>query len=225
MSSQIQKTAAAQFEQFSRFAADALMHGNTKAIARSGELLRGADGPRKINVTTDDKVYALRRSQVNKEANDTTRALFKKTVIDIFGGEARVPDSVWKAMNMKDFDAGKPLTARRIYKVKEAVNLETAKLRQANMWLKSVLLPTGKTLSDDQYMQAKGIIAKYANSLKNVDQNVRKYIIERLIDIVADPKLGSHAADLFALIPWDLESLRTFTLDDVREMAPQSLLG
>ena len=224
MPSAIQQTAARQFEQFSRFAADSLMKGENTAVAR----LAGTSGTSeviKVTVTTDDKVRMLRRSQDNKNANDATRALFKKTVIDMFGGESRVPDSVWKAMNMKDFNAGKPLTARRIAVVKSAVQNEMTKLRHADVWLKNVLPHTGKTLSDAQYTQAKGIIAKYGNTFWRADQNVRRHVIERLIDLVADTKLGPHADDLFALIPWNMEELRTFTLEDLREQTPDKFLS
>ena len=224
MPSAIQSTAVTQFEQFSRFAADALMKGDKTAVAR----LDGAPGTSQVihvTVTTEDKVRMLRRSQDNKNANDATRALFKQTVIDMFGSESRVPASVWKAMNLKDFDAGKPLTARRIAMVKSAVQTEMNKLRHANMWLKDVLPHTGKTLSNDQYTQAKGIIAKYGNTFWKADQNVRRHVIERLIDLVADPQLGKHADDLFALIPWNLEELRTFTLEDLREQTPDKFLS
>ena len=97
-------------------------------------------------------------------------------------------------------------------------------MRQADQWLRGALTHTPTKLNNEQKQQATRILARYGNSLWRADEKVRGYIIDKLIDMVADPKLGRHADDLFALIPWDLESLRTFTLDDVREMAPQHLL-
>ena len=213
-----------QFLQFTEFASDAIRNGDTKAIARKG-VDSGIPGVAEITSTTDDKVYAIRRSQANKTANNTTRTMFKKAVAEIFGGESKIPDSVLAAMNMKDFDKGKPLTARRIMAVKNAVDKERGKMRQAGLWLAKALTSYRPgTLSAEQKQQAKRIIAKYGNSLRKAGENVRGYIIDKLINIVADPKLGPHAEDLFALIPWDLKSLTTFTLDDVREQAPQRLL-
>ena len=135
-----------QFEQFSIFAADAMMHGNTKAIARTGAQLVGPDGPRKIEVTTDDKVYAFKRSQVNKDANDATRELFLKAVADTFNGKQNIPPSVLKALNMKDFNAGKPLTARRIEAVKAAIQDVNNRLRAADQMLADALPRNGLVL-------------------------------------------------------------------------------
>lgn len=212
-----------QFKQFTDFAAEAMLKGDMKAIARQGDAT-GIPGVTKITSTTDDKVFAFRRSQENKTANNATRATFMKAVAEMFDGEAHIPESVLDAMNMKDFDKGKPLTARRIIAVKTAVDMERTKMRQADQWLRGALTHTPTKLNNEQKQQATRILARYGNSLWRADEKVRGYIIDKLIDMVADPKLGRHADDLFALIPWDLESLRTFTLDDVREMAPQHLL-
>ena len=40
----------------------------------------------------------------------------------MFGGERNIPDSVKDAMLLKDYDRGKPLTARRILAVKAAID-------------------------------------------------------------------------------------------------------
>ena len=39
----------------------------------------------------------------------------------MFGGEANVPKSVKSAMRLQDYDQGKPLTARRIIAVRDAI--------------------------------------------------------------------------------------------------------
>lgn len=224
MPTPLQITASTQFKQFTDFALGEIMSGNSKAIARQGDAST-MPGVLKITTTTDDKAFAIRRSQDNKNANDATRAMFKKAIADMFGGESRIPESVLNAMNMKDFGSGKPLTARRIIAVKRAVDMEQTKLRQANQWLTNALRHSPAQLSDDQKQQATRIIAKYGNSLWKAGANIRGRIIDKLIDIVADPKLGPHADDLFALIPWKLEKLSIFTLDDVREQAPQKLFA
>ena len=55
-------------------------------------------------------------------ANDRTRKLFRNAVVEMFGGEAKIPASVRKAMLLVDYDEGKPLTARRIMAVKNAID-------------------------------------------------------------------------------------------------------
>ena len=224
MPTPLQITGSKQFKQFTDFALGEIISGNSKAIARQGDI-SATPGVLKITTTTDDKAFAIRRSQENKNANNATRAMFQKAIADMFGGETHIPKSVLDAMNMKDFGSGKPLTARRIIAVKHAVDMERTKMRQANQWLKTALQHSPAQLSDDEKQQATRIIAKYANSLWKAGENVRGRIIDKLIDIIADPKLKPHADDLFALIPWKLEKLRTFTLADLREQAPQRLIG
>lgn len=81
----------------------------------------------------DRKMFALTRSQTDKVhkwlrtddecmVNDLTRAFFKEAVSDMFGGESKIPESVKKAMQLSDYDCGKPLTARRIMAVKNAID-------------------------------------------------------------------------------------------------------
>ena len=229
-----------QFEQFSIFAADAMMHGNTKAIARTGAQLAGPDGPRKIEVTTDDKVYAFKRSQVNKDANDATRELFLKAVADTFNGEQNIPPSVLKALNMKDFKAGKPLTARRIAAVKAAIQDEDLRLRAADQMLADALPRNGfvlktqpnvtlqpyqKFISSEEYEKAQKIVAKRANTLNSLARGTRNRIIGILMEMILKPEFAPHADELFNLIPLNPKELNHFTLDDLREMAPASLLA
>lgn len=79
----------------------------------------------RLGDTTGDRAggfSALFRSRANKEANDTTRELFRSAVAEMFGGEDNVPESVRAAMKMEDYGKGKPLTARRILTVKAAVD-------------------------------------------------------------------------------------------------------
>ncbi|MBP5671743.1 MAG: hypothetical protein J6X49_05095, partial [Victivallales bacterium] len=48
------------------------------------------------------------RSSEMKAANDEARALFLKTVADMFGGEKYIPDLVRDNMKLEDFGKGKP---------------------------------------------------------------------------------------------------------------------
>ena len=138
----------AQYVKFVQFAQrqDDAVHSTV--IARvSGE--GGALDGRAITEATGDKVAPwTRRSQGKKDANNIARELFRQSIVDMFGGEDRIPESVRDAMLMKDYGRpdrplGKPLTARRIMAVKAAVDvflgrvapaLEQAKMNAAHLY-------------------------------------------------------------------------------------------
>ncbi len=65
---------------------------------------------------------AIFRSRADKAENNVTRELFKSAVAEMFGGEDRIPESVRDSMKMNDYGKGRPLTARRILAVKEAID-------------------------------------------------------------------------------------------------------
>ena len=65
---------------------------------------------------------AFRRSDTAKDANDAARDAFQDAIIEIFGGNDKVPQAVQDAMKLDDYGKGKPLTARRINAVKDAIN-------------------------------------------------------------------------------------------------------
>ena len=92
-----------KFVQFAQQQDDAV---NSKVIARvSGE--DGALDGRTITAATNDKVAPwTRRSHGKKDANNIARELFRQSIIDMFGGEDRIPESVKDAMLMKDY--GRP---------------------------------------------------------------------------------------------------------------------
>ena len=77
-----------------------------------------------IDFAKNDSVHNWTRGSEQWEVNDRTRGIFKASIASMFGGEARIPESVRKAMIMDDFDCGKPLTARRILAVKAAIDAE-----------------------------------------------------------------------------------------------------
>ena len=67
--------------------------------------------------------YVLRKTG-EKTVNDSTRAIFRNAVAEMFGGEAKIPESVKKAMLFGDYGDGRPLTTRRIMAVKDAIDAE-----------------------------------------------------------------------------------------------------
>ena len=121
----------ATFKAFTDFATKNVEAGNSKAIARaSADVQTGPLTGRSITAATTDSVRGLFkwfRKPDDKAANDATRKIFRDAIIDMFGGESKIPASVKKAMIMGDYDKGKPLTARRILAVKAAIDANVFK--------------------------------------------------------------------------------------------------
>ena len=114
-----------QFDSFVGFAQKAMADGSSKAVARADAVVQGTNGGYATRTITaaPDKVFKLSRSITDKAKNDLARTLFQKSVAEMFGGEGNIPESVKEAMLLKDYGAGKPLTARRIMAVKHAIEL------------------------------------------------------------------------------------------------------
>ena len=113
-----------QFQNFVNFATERTQAGKGKSIAQidNGNIRLGA---RAISPAKSDGVggfSALFRTRSRQNTNDLTRELFKNAVIEVFGGESKIPESVKTAMKMQDYGKGKPLTARRIMAVQEAIH-------------------------------------------------------------------------------------------------------
>lgn len=111
----------AQFKQFVGFAKD--VGGRT--IVQTG----GATDEGQMQVqakSTSDFIGNIGRGKASRDVNDDVRALFKQTVLDMFGvtDERNLPPAVRKAMNLRDYGKGKPLTARRIMAVNAAITKE-----------------------------------------------------------------------------------------------------
>ncbi len=109
-------------DQFNAFVNFADSSSSGTAIAGLGDK---SEGTREIKARTGDFVGNVGRRFFTKNvtANNEAREVFKQSVIDIFDGDERkIPLSVKKAMLMGDYDCGKPLTARRIKIVRDAIN-------------------------------------------------------------------------------------------------------
>lgn len=140
----------AQFRNFLDFANNEIQTNGKKgktSVAQVTTLTAGLEA-RTITANAGDKVGKWSRSQEMKDANNLTRQVFKEAVAEMFGGEKNIPKKVLDAMNLRDYDKGKPLTARRILAVKAAVDKEiTAVFKTANAerlaldkgWFKSEL--------------------------------------------------------------------------------------
>lgn len=225
--------AEAQFDQFVSFAEKAMKEGNTKSIARSGGSVEAMPVVRSIASTSDDKVYALRRSAANKAANDATRTMFRQSIAQIFGGEANIPEPVLKVMNLKDFDAGKPLTARRIMAINEAVRIEQPKIAGATVLISNAIAslnaetmrrsigtngsssPAGAQilLSADQKRLAAILFLRYAEKY-GLDRKNEQLLAANIVRIISNPKLASQADHYADRIARDIASFRDFELGD-----------
>lgn len=115
----------ADFLRFAKFAADHVNESKGNKIAR----LPGA-GEHDIKVGTDDKVRAFWRWQSSKDKNNEVRTLFRDTILGMFGKTKidDLPPEIVAVMKKKDYGVGRPLTARRISQVCEAVKRHSAKL-------------------------------------------------------------------------------------------------
>ena len=105
------------FNAFVKFAQNSFVTNDKTAVARF-EVGGAPLGGRLIVAANPqfDKVGKF-RNQIQKDLNNEIRTAFRNAIINMFGGESRIPDSVKDAMLLKDYGKGKPLTARRIMAV------------------------------------------------------------------------------------------------------------
>ena len=135
------------FKSFVDFAKQRVNANDAKAIA-DAKFQKPLGGRTVLAVTQSltDEVHKWTRTNEEFAVNDRTRALFKKAIVNMFGGESKIPASVKKAMLLGDYNCGKPLTARRIMAVKAAIDADgTAKARSARIQLETFQSPEVKT--------------------------------------------------------------------------------
>ena len=140
------------FKSFVDFAQNRLGENQGKAVADARIKKFNGEEVLTIAHAKTDEVHKWLRTGDECDVNDRTRAIFRAAVVNMFGGESKVPESVKKAMLMEDYDKGKPLTARRILAVKAAVDADgTAKARSATIRLETLDDP-----ANEAAMLAKG---------------------------------------------------------------------
>ena len=97
-------------------------------------------------VTASLKQDPLDGRQIMALKTSRTDSVFRNAVADMFGGESKIPAEVKKAMLLSDYDSGKPLTARRILAVKQAIDANgVAKARSARIQLETFRSPEVRT--------------------------------------------------------------------------------
>ena len=114
------------FKTFADFAQHHVDANDAKAVAAVSTRVNQLDGRvvGTLSKSKTDEVHKWLRTNDEYAVNDRTRQYFRSAVADMFGGEAKIPASVKKAMLLGDYDAGKPLTARRILAVKAAIDAD-----------------------------------------------------------------------------------------------------
>ena len=150
------------FQNFVDFAKIRNTMGDKTAIARvttGVNVAEGALAGRTITASDTDSlrgIFKWFRSADDKAANDATRKIFKDAIIDMFGGESKIPEAVKKAMILGDYDKGKPLTARRILAVKAAIDASgTKEARTDKLRLETFQSPAvEKAARDMGYMKS-----------------------------------------------------------------------
>ena len=208
----------ATFKAFTDFAQAKVDAGQNKAIARaSAGVATGALAGRTITAASTDSLrgfFKWSRSSDDKAANDATRKLFRDAIVDMFGGESKIPAAVKKAMLMADYDCGKPLTARRIMAVKAAIDADgTARARSENIRLETFVSAEVKTAALELGF-TKGELPKLARAAHFYAQATDLNEMDAM-HAVADP--GSKANRLMQYGGRFLESAQNFA-DGLRLM-------
>ena len=160
------------------------------AVARGTVEESGKLSARTITATKSDKAYALIRSNSEKLANDGIRTLFRNAIIDMFGGEEKIPKSVLDAMKLQDYGKGRPLTARRILAVKNAIDMSGVTKQMA--FAESISKFSGKDMETAALAKgySKGELPKLASAV-NLYAQAKGCSESEALDAVAAP--GSKA--------------------------------
>ena len=117
----------ATFRAFTDFAAHAKSGSTFAQISGEKNEAAGSSplaGRTIVAKTSFDFIGNVGRFETSRDVNNKVRALFKQAIADMFGGPEKIPPSVQDAMKLEDFGKGKPLSARRIIAVKNAIDAD-----------------------------------------------------------------------------------------------------
>ena len=117
-----------------------------------------------------DFIGNIGRFADKKEANNAVRALFRQSIIDMFGGESMIPASVKTAMRLGDYDKGKPLSARRIKIVKAAIDAVKRDMEPI-----TIDKDTAKKLIEESEISMGGSLDDYNGANKLATEWLMKY--------------------------------------------------
>ena len=202
----------ATFKAFTDFATQNVNAGKSKAIARASvDVQTGALAGRTITASTTDSIRGLFkwfRKPDDVAANNATRELFRNAIVEMFGGENKIPASVKKAMLEADYGKGKPLTARRILAVKTAIDNYKAKSMVAAA--STLLGPTGQINEDDAGTCAT-LLKRYGNGLP---EKSAKVLANFIVNTAAHGELDEETVRNVA---GDMKSWQEFDFGDARQ--------
>ena len=195
-----------QFDKFVDFANSA---NNADAIVKKGDVAVQADALNQkleessiVAKNDGDCIHKFIRGAARREVNNDIRELFRKSVADIFGGENNIPKSVQKAMKLEDYGKGRPLSARRILAVNDAI--QKAKLVDS-YGNESDLKNVFEVLSEDELAEAKkkisdsglskkdyGMINLAANRYANYFSNIPGYDLKKAMKDLLEKDSGAN---------------------------------
>lgn len=142
-----------QFRKFVSFADNA---DSYNAIAQVGDVSPGQDDISAPGALLNRQIVAKKqfdwvgnalRLSRSRSTNNAARELFVNTILKMCNASSvdQLPEGVRNALSMKDYGKGKPLTARRILAVSEALKAEVAKKAEAEAVFAGPLGLNGKS--------------------------------------------------------------------------------
>jgi hypothetical protein len=174
-----------------------------------------------------DFIGNVGRRARKQEANNAVRELFRQSIIDMFGGESKIPESVKTAMKLEDYGKGKPLTARRIMAVKVAIDAVKEDMKpitidetKAKQMIEKSQDFFGYVLNDQEAQdKAAELLMKYGNGMPAKTARVlSNYIINTMLNAndvnveFSEENIKNMAEDMKT---WDEFSLGDKRLDTV----------
>ena len=139
-----------------------------------------------------DFIGNIGRRSPKQEANNTVRALFRQSIIDMFGGESKIPESVKTAMKLEDYGKGKPLSARRIRIVKAAIDAVIEDMKPITIDAAKAKQMVGKSLDFFGYVnlgspeaqdKAAELLMQYGNGMPAKTARVfSNYIVNTMLN-------------------------------------------
>ena len=220
------------FQKFVDFADTKVRIRKGNTIARMDDIATGLGG-HVITAHTEDGVGGLSaffRSKAKERINNATRENFKQSIISLFGGESKIPESVKTAMKLGDYGQGKPLTAHRIMVVKTAIDnvktrFDTAfKTIQTNAkFAYEKAGEAGKTMMDDRIRNIIESCVDNPDLLDIVVTNINSFLVGGNSKLRDEKSINDKINELKANFA-ELDEL-TKKKPSVRELGKELMVG
>lgn len=171
-----------------------------------------------------DFIGNIGRSASKQEANNAVRELFRQSIIDMFGGESMVPESVKTAMKLEDYGKGKPLSARRIMIVKAAIDNVKADMQpikiddaMARKLIDQSETFLGYSINNEEVIdQASQMLVKYGDGLPaKTARTLSNFIVNTLLN--QNEGIGiEFKEDVIKSVAEDMKTWDDFSFGDQR---------